>query len=70
MKETHRSYILLKFKSKIWKSLVTSTCPKLLWCQKTQSSLLEVNFLSPNDLLFALSEVEIGQIWLLIAIGD
>jgi len=36
MKDIPYPHIILKFHPKIWKSLVTGTCPKLLYSQKTQ----------------------------------
>jgi len=37
MKDNSFLHILLKFQPKIWKSLVTNTCPKSLYSQKMQS---------------------------------
>jgi len=48
MKDTPRPHILLKFQREIWKSLVTSNCPKSLYHQNTQSGPLGVKYLNLN----------------------
>jgi len=56
MKDIHRPHLLLKFQPKIWKSPVTSTCPKFLYNQKTESGPLGVNF---KPYYLAICEVEV-----------
>jgi len=56
MKDIPRPHLLLKFGPKIWKSLLTCTCPNNLCCQKYKVGPLGFNSLkmkikhtNPND---------------------